>query len=106
MVTQSAAIEIAQQYLSAVRALGVPVQKAYLFGSFAQDRQHEWSDIDLALIAEGFTGSVVVDKKPFRKLHLQPHFMAVEAHTFPTSLLESGHHPFLEEIKRTGIEIN
>ena len=105
MVTQSAAIEIARQYLAAVRALGIPVRKAFLFGSFAQNRQHEWSDIDLALIADGFTGSVVIDKAPFRRLHLKPSFMAVETHTFPTLLLEGGH-PFLEEIKRTGIEIN
>ena len=105
MVTQSAALNIARNYLKELRALGVDVRKAILFGSFAQNRQHEWSDIDLALFADQFVGLAVLDKEPFRRLHILPEFMAIEAHTFPTDRL---HAPdaFIDEIKKTGIEVN
>lgn len=85
--------------------MGVNIRRAYLFGSFAKNRQHEWSDIDIALIADDFIGLPVVDKDPFRILHIQPEFIAIETHTFPTSRLEEGD-PFIREIVKSGIEIN
>lgn len=105
MVTQSTALKIAQDYLHEVRSLGVGVRKAILFGSFAQNRQHEWSDIDLALFADDFIGLTALDKERFRSLHLLPKFMNVEVHTFPASRFDAGD-PFVDEVKRTGIEIN
>ena len=105
MVTQSTALKIAQEYLREVRALGVGVQKAVLFGSFAQNQQHEWSDIDLALFADDFIGLAALDKDRFRSLHLIPKFMVIEAHTFPTQRWEEGD-PFVEEIKLMGMEVN
>lgn len=105
MVTQSAALKIAQDYLREVRALGVGVQRAILFGSFAHNQQHEWSDIDLALFADDFIGLAALDKERFRSLHVMPKFMSIETHTFPAQRLEEDD-PFVEEIKRTGVEIN
>ncbi len=105
MVDKSVAIKIASDYLKAVRASGVKVRRAYLFGSFARNCQHEWSDIDIALLADDFTGVAALDKDPFRRLHLMPEFMAIETHTFSTNRIKSGD-PFFEEIVKTGIEIN
>lgn len=105
MVTQSTALDIAREYLHELRSLGVGIRKAILFGSFAQNRQHEWSDIDLALFADDFTGLAALDKEPFRALHILPKYMAIEAHTFPTRRFEEND-PFVEEIKKTGIEVN
>jgi predicted nucleotidyltransferase len=105
MVKQSVAIKIARDYLKAVRETGVNVHRAYLFGSFALNRQHEWSDIDIALIADDFVGIAALDKDRFRRLHLLPEFIAIETHTFPTQRLEEGD-PFIKEIVKTGIEIN
>ena len=105
MVNQSTAVKIAHDYLKAVRASGVAVRRAYLFGSYALNRQHEWSDIDIALIADDFTGLAALDKDRFRILHIQPEFIAVETHTFPTRRWEEGD-PFIKEIVKNGIEIN
>ncbi len=105
MVTQVTALKIAKDYLNEVRALGVGVRKAILFGSFAQNRQNEWSDIDLALFADDFIGLAALDKERFRRLHLLPRFMSVEVHTFPASRFEAGD-PFVDEVKKTGIEID
>lgn len=105
MVTQSTALKIARDYLREVRALGVGVRKAILFGSFARNQQYEWSDIDLALFADDFVGLAAGDKERFRRLHLPPQFLSIEVHTFPSSRLEAGD-PFVDEVKKTGIEIN
>ena len=105
MVTQSTALKIVQDYLQEVRALGIGVEKAVLFGSFAKNQQNEWSDIDLALFADDFIGMAAFDKERFRTLHVLPKFMSIEAHTFPSSRWEEGD-PFVEEIKRTGMEVN
>lgn len=105
MVTQSTALKIAQDYLKEVRALGVGIKRAILFGSFAHNQQNDWSDIDLALFADDFIGLAALDKERFRSLHIMPKFMAIETHTFPAHRLEEGD-PFVEEIKRTGVEVN
>ena len=105
MVNQSTALKIAHNYLQAIRAAGVNIRRAYLFGSFAKNRQHEWSDIDIALIADDFTGLTVLDLDRFRILHIQPEFIAIETHTFPTRRWEEGD-PFIKEIVKNGIEIN
>lgn len=105
MVTQSTALDIAHDYLREVCALGVGVKKAVLFGSYARNRQHEWSDIDIALFADEFVGLTVLDKERFRSLHILPQFLNIEVHTFPFSRFESGD-PFVDEVKKTGIEIN
>ncbi len=105
MDEQSIAIKIAKDYLKAVRSEGVKVHRAFLFGSYATNRQHEWSDIDIALIGDDFIGVTAIDKDRFRKLHLLPEFLSIETHTFPTRRLEEGD-PFLKEIVNEGVEIN
>jgi predicted nucleotidyltransferase len=104
MVTQSTALNLAKEYIREIKGLGVNIHKAFLFGSFAKNKQHEWSDIDVALIADDFIGITALDKNRFRTLHIIPKFMSIEAHTFPTKRLKESD-PFIEEIKKTGIEI-
>jgi len=104
MVKQSTALNIANEYLQAVVSSGVKIRKAYLFGSHASGRQHKWSDIDIALIADDFTGVAALDKDRFRHLHLLPQFMALETHTFTTKHWLAGD-PFVKEILKTGIEL-
>ncbi|MBP6826549.1 MAG: hypothetical protein KA165_08320 [Saprospiraceae bacterium] len=59
----------------------------------------------MALFADDFIGLTALDKERFRSLHLLPKFMSVEVHTFPASRLEASD-AFMDEVKRTGIEIN
>jgi predicted nucleotidyltransferase len=40
-----------QKYLQAVEQKGIPVKCGVLFGSYARDQQHEWSDIDLLVVS-------------------------------------------------------
>ncbi len=56
MLTRNAAIEIVGNYAKEIAQQGVHLRYAILFGSFAKGTQHEWSDIDVALVADEFTG--------------------------------------------------
>jgi predicted nucleotidyltransferase len=55
MVRARSQIEsIVEQYIYNLEARGVRVRKVILFGSYARNRAHEGSDIDLAVIAPQF----------------------------------------------------
>ncbi|MBN8684357.1 MAG: nucleotidyltransferase domain-containing protein [Chitinophagales bacterium] len=97
-------MKLAKKYVASVEASGIALHKAFLFGSYASNRQHEWSDIDIALIGDNFTGLTLLDKEAFRHLHILPEFMVVETHTFPTATLESPD-PFLKNVIENGIEV-
>jgi predicted nucleotidyltransferase len=56
MVDQSV-IATVKQYLAALSVVGIHADRAVLFGSFAQGKADEYSDIDLIVIAPEFDGS-------------------------------------------------
>lgn len=47
-------INIVRQYLTALPAIGINPTGAILFGSQARGNTHEWSDIDVVIIAPEF----------------------------------------------------
>jgi len=55
-VVESTIANVIRQYLAALPAVGIHARKAILFGSFARGRAHEYSDIDLVVIAPEFDG--------------------------------------------------
>ncbi len=103
MLTRDAALETVRSFVADVRSLGIPVSQAILFGSYARNEQREWSDIDVALIDDAFTGATFLDVRTFGRL-LSGAYVDIEPHTFQTAYFEDGD-PFTEEIKRTGIVV-
>ncbi|HET9504730.1 MAG TPA: nucleotidyltransferase domain-containing protein [Hymenobacter sp.] len=102
MVTQQTALIEVNQFASELRQLAIPLRQVILFGSFARNEQHEWSDIDVALIADSFTGFRAEDIQPFvrslaRHIDIEPHTFSPEQFT--------DWNPFVQEIKRTGIVV-
>ena len=61
MVDESIRLTV-QAYLRAAREAGIDVREGILFGSHARGEAHEWSDIDLVVIA------AEMDIHPSRKL--------------------------------------
>ncbi|MDR1405782.1 MAG: nucleotidyltransferase domain-containing protein [Prevotellaceae bacterium] len=104
MLTRNAAIKIAEDYAREIEAQGVHLDAVILFGSFARGTQHEWSDIDLALVADEFTGLGFIDKKLFPYIGIKQPYLRIESKTYPTEYFRTGD-PFIEEIKREGIVI-
>ena len=54
---------VVRRYLDELGRNGIPIREAYLFGSYAQGRVHEASDIDVAVISEKFTGDRYADRR-------------------------------------------
>ena len=95
-------IKSIKDFAKQVNANGIQLKKVILFGSYANDKQTKYSDIDVALVADEFSGVASEDVKLFLSA-LRNHYM-VQAQTFNTKYFTKGD-PFIDEIKRTGIEI-
>lgn len=46
--------KIIQKYLKSLSSIGIHPTKAILYGSFAREKENEWSDIDLVVVAPEF----------------------------------------------------
>ncbi len=54
--TKDISIKKARLFIDSLRAAGIDVYEAYLFGSAAQGMAEEDSDIDLAVVSSDFQG--------------------------------------------------
>ena len=104
MLDKNAAIGIVRDYARDIKAHGVNLRNVILYGSYAKGTQHEWSDIDVALVADEFTGFYINDKKLFPYLNIKKPYTIIEAITYPTDYFNDGD-PFINEIVKTGIKI-
>ena len=59
--TSSSIIEILKKYILELNRFKINIEQAYLFGSFATGKQQKWSDIDIALVSNDFSGIDVLD---------------------------------------------
>lgn len=82
---------------------GIQVQAVILYGSYAQGCSHENSDIDLAIISDGFQ-----DRTPLERIDMMvPVLARCDARLEPLAFTLEEYHSatrldFLGEIKRTG----
>jgi len=103
MLTRNAAIDIVNSYAREIQAHGVRLQTVILYGSFAKGTQHEWSDIDVALVADEFEG-LPTDIYRFSSVAVKKPYIRIEPNTYPTQYFKEGD-PFIEEITKTGVKI-
>lgn len=98
--------EIVEQYLRNLAALGVPVQKAFIFGSQASGLADEDSDIDLAVISPYFERMGLWDKAKVlgRATRDIPCPMDVLGYS-PSQLKKVRPGTLLDEIVKNGIEV-
>ena len=99
---QKTAIEIGKKYFRLLQERNYPVNRIFLFGSFARGNQHKESDIDLAIFMRELPD-------PFQTrvdlLKLTWNFdTRIEPHPFEEQDFNSIN-PVIHEIRRTGIEI-
>jgi len=103
MVTKQAAIKSVESFAKEIKDSGLNLKRVILFGSFANDRQNEYSDIDVALVADEFIGVGFKDIKLFDDVLIN--YIQIQPKTYPTDYFRKGD-PFIDEIKKYGIEIN
>jgi len=102
MATKEVIVQL-KDFLSLVNESGIHLKRVILFGSFANNKQTQNSDIDVALVADEFSGVPSEDVKLFLKA-LRKHYL-IQVQTFNTKYFSKGD-PFIEEIIKTGIEID
>lgn len=49
-------------FIELLESNNINIQKAILFGSYSKGNYNQWSDIDLALVSDNFTGNSFEDK--------------------------------------------
>jgi len=106
MLTQKSAIERVRLFARQINQSGIPLKRVVLFGSYAKNTQHKWSDIDVALVADNFNGVGFYDIALFGKTLIKKPFRSIQPKTYNPRQFKSDNDPFIEEILRTGIEID
>ena len=105
MVVDNEAInQVIEDYVGEVRS-AIPIDKVYLFGSYAKGTADKHSDIDLCFFSGSFENQDTIEivKMLFRMTRVYKG-MDIEPHAFATSDLETDN-PFIKEILRTGKEL-
>ncbi len=62
--------KLIRRYIRELKKNNIPIQKVFIFGSYAKGTPKEESDIDIALISTVFTGDRFEDRRkivPFRR---------------------------------------
>jgi len=95
-------IETIKNLLKALKENKIMISEAYLFGSCANETDSEFSDIDIALISNDFSGIRYHDIKKIGRI-VRNIDCRIEAHPF--SIKDKGESMFLDEIIHTGIRI-
>jgi predicted nucleotidyltransferase len=93
----------ARRYAAAVKAV-MPIELAYLFGSYAKGTAHELSDVDITIIFYGLSDDQIFKLQTQLILLTRGFKAGIEPLAFSTSDLDNDN-PFVNEILRTGIEL-
>jgi predicted nucleotidyltransferase len=102
MLTKDAAINLSKEFIEDLRKMGYSPRQAYLFGSYANGTAHEYSDIDLAVWDDKFTGCLSIDWDPIK--YLLVNYTLLEPHTYNSGDNEESN-PFIAIVKQKGIQI-
>lgn len=102
MLTREIAIKQAIDFVLDCFNQGLSIEKAYLFGSVAKNEQHDFSDIDIALISDQFTKNFLFNNRLTSKINIK--YPLIEVHHFNTDYFKNGD-PFISEITSTGVEL-
>ena len=66
-MTPESVLKLAKKFLKRIEEEGIPVESAYLFGSWVNGRATEFSDIDLAIVSSAFEGTKFYDRRELDK---------------------------------------
>ena len=99
--TDSRILELVNQYIKKLKER-ISVERVILFGSYAKNRDHKDSDIDLAIVSRDFSGNPINDFLTAIRV-CQEVDLRLEPHPFLPQDFENN--PFADEIIRYGIEI-
>ncbi len=96
-------IDIIKNFVKEALKENIRISQAVLFGSFAKGTNHEYSDIDVAVVSEDFEGIRLFDNIRLGKPRVNTS-VDIETHPYrPEEFNEDN--PFVKEILEYGIRI-
>ena len=101
-MTKEEIIRYSQEFIHIVKSKGINLKYAYLFGSYAKNQQREHSDVDIALVADEFTGFGFIDIK-LCAIELFDYDL-IQVKTYNTEYFKKSD-PFIEEIMKYAIPL-
>jgi predicted nucleotidyltransferase len=103
MLNKRTAKKIVKDYIEACKERNILFNKVILFGSVISGKNNEFSDIDIALVSDQFTGNPITDWNMLVPINIR--FDDIEPHPYRTKYFEAGDAFIDEVIKKEGIEI-
>lgn len=103
--TKTEAIAVIQTFLERIQP-ELPIERAYLFGSYATERARDYSDIDLAIVTPALNAenSIAINQRIFSRA--SRYNVDLEPICFSPEEFEKEELPIVLDIKRTGIEVS
>jgi predicted nucleotidyltransferase len=102
--TKDEALAVIHAFLEKIRQ-ELPIERAYLFGSYATGRNRDYSDIDLAIVTPALNtdNSFAINQKIFSRA--SRYNLDLEPICFSPEEFEQEYLPTVRDIKREGVEI-
>lgn len=97
-------LRIIRIYLNKLTDSGIPVERAYLFGSRAKGTAHKWSDLDLCVISPAFGQDRFEERLKLMNLR-EDVSEIIEPHPFSVKDFRDRLDPLAAQIKLTGIRV-
>lgn len=66
-------LKIIFSFIEMIKMDNIKIHNAYLFGSYANNTFNNYSDIDIAIVSDDFTGDLWEDKKYYANINLKYH---------------------------------
>lgn len=106
MAERNEVLNILQHYIRDVK-LKMPIDKVFLYGSYAKGTETEYSDVDVCFFSDYFENKKRVELLKNLILLGTPYYkdIYIEPNVFATSEIDTDN-PFVKEILRNGIEIS
>ncbi|MBU1677362.1 MAG: nucleotidyltransferase domain-containing protein [Bacteroidetes bacterium] len=96
-------IDRIHRFISELERQKIRINRAILFGSYANGTYNDWSDIDLAITSDQFTGNRLTDKSLLRKIKAKIDYSISPLPYKPEDFNESDF--FVKKIMEEGISI-
>jgi len=105
MLAQKTVINKLKKIAAEIKQSGIHLNRVVLYGSYAKNTQHKWSDIDVAFVADEFSSIGFDDVGLFAGTLIKYPTLNISPRTYNTHDFSPDRDPFVEIIMRTGIEI-
>ncbi len=103
-MVKSEIIEILRKYIYLLRAEGISVDKAFLYGSYLSNTETNDSDIDLMIVTENESDDYIAGKiwSLTQKVNskIEPYLVGTNR------FYNNDNSPLIDLVKRTGLEIS